>query len=199
MGIDATKAVKELLTAIAGTHEYYSPPDVDQRTAAWWWGQSDQDIGWAHGICALIAQEPIAQSIYLARVADDTSRYRRLKEWAYKAAVEFAGQRGSAQRRRSLVESYRLDWGHQAARDGLARALWPWMEDEMPGRDARCKQFGCGHQAFQRVRDAVTDRANQAFNDYRSDLENIVDGRWTRDMMDRHETVTGVNWADHRA
>lgn len=187
----AVEVVTALISSLVGTHERHEPPDVDQRTAAWWWGQQDEELAWAHSACRMIARESIGQPVYLARVAEDTTRFRQLKEWGYRVAVEFAGARGSGQRRRSMVESYRTDWGHQAARDGLARALWPHLLDEMPGRDARCKALGVGHQAYQRVQDAVQDRALEAFIAYKADLEAVVEDRWTRDMRGRWEAATG--------
>lgn len=183
-----------------GATKGHEEPDfhdaIGKRVASWWWGGNDEDIGGALATAKLIAKEPIAEAVYLARVADDTSKYRALKEWAYAVAVEFAGAKGSEQRRRSLVESYRVDWGHQAARDGMARGLWPWWVDEMPGRNAQADRFGAGHQAYQRVRDEVQSRTLEAFVSFMFDLGCIVEGRWTRDMIDRWEAVTGAKWRD---
>lgn len=183
------------ITKRADTYDA-DPPDVDQRTAAYWWGARDEDIQSALTTANLIAPTPIAQWIYLARVADDGSKNRPIKEWAYETAAEFVGRKGTGQRRRSMVENYRLDWGRQAARDGVARALWPEMVDEMPGRDARCKQFKIGHQSYQRVRDHVTREALDLFVNFRTDLECLMANQWTRDMKDRWEKATGANWAD---
>lgn len=191
----ATK-VEAIIKALDGTHMGDEAPDVDQRTAAYWWGARDEEIASALSAANLIAPSRIAQMLYLARVADDPSKNRQIKEWAYQTAAEFVGSKGSGQRRRSIVESYRLDWGRQAARDGVARALWPEMVDEMPGRDARCKQFNVGHQAYQRVRDHVMREALDLFVAFRADLECILANRWTQDMRYRWEKATGVNWAD---
>jgi hypothetical protein len=164
---------------------------VAKRVAAWWWGAPDDDIASAMTTAKLIALEPVNAAIYLARVADDTSKFRALKEWSYRVAVEFVGAKGSGQRKRSMVESYRTDWGHQAARDGMARALWPWRLDEVPGRNFQCARFGVGHQAYQRVRDEVEARTLEGFVNFMFDLACIVEGRWTRDMIARWEVATG--------
>jgi hypothetical protein len=167
---------------------------VAKRVAAWWWGAADEDIAGHVAVAKMIARDPINEAIYLARIAEDGSQYRKLKEWAYKAAVEFAGAKGSAQRRRSLVESYRTDWGHQAARDGMARALWPWLEHEMPGRNAQADRLKAGHQAYQRVRDEVQSRTLDGFIAFMFDLGCLAEGRWTRDMIARWEAATGAEF-----
>lgn len=191
----AIESARKLITSLAAIHEPNTPPDVDQRVGAYWWGRPDEDIAWALSMAHMIAKEPIAQNLYLAKVADDASKYRAIKEWGYLVAVEFAGAKGSGQRRRSQVESYRTDWGHQAARDGIARALWPELIDDMPGRDANAKRFGVGHQAYQRVRDAVMNRTKEVCDEFRHDLECAAADRWTRDMKDRWESKTGLIWA----
>lgn len=169
---------------------------VAARVASWWWGGNDSDIADALSTAKLISRDPIHEAIYLARIADDASKFRQLKDWAYRRAVEFAGAKGSEQRRRSLVESYSPEWGHQAARDGMARALWPWLEHDMPGRDSRCKASGAGHQAYMRVRDEVQSKTIDGFVAFMFDLSCVVEGRWTRDMIGRWEDATGREFRD---
>lgn len=185
-------------TKAAQTVKAFEQPDIHdevaKRVAAWWWGAGDEDITGHMATAKLIARDPVSEAIYLARVAEDTSRFRRLKDWAYLRAVEFAGARGSGQRRRSMVEAYRTDWGHRAARDGMARALWPWMESEMPGRNEQCARLGVGHQAYMRVRDEVQSQTIDAFIAYSFDLSCLVQGRWTRDMIGRWEAATGADF-----
>lgn len=184
-------------TKAAQTARGYDQPDTDddiaKRVAAWWWGGADDEIAGHLATARLIARAPVAQAVYMARIADDTSQFRQLKEWGYRQAVEFVGARGSGQRRRSMVESYRPDWGHQAARDGLARVIWPWAEH--PGRNVQAARFGVGHQAYQRVRDEVMGQALAAFVGYMFDLRCVVEGRWTRDMIARWEAATGAEFA----
>lgn len=172
------------------------PPDVDQRIAAYWHGAPDEEAGYTLSLARTIATHPIAQELYLARVAGHAGGNRAIKEWAYAAAVEFANSRGTGQRARRNVEGYRPEWGHQAARDGVARALFPDLLDEMPGRDARCKELKVGHQAYERVRDHIMREALDLFSGFRLDLECMLDGKWTREMIHRWEAATGANWAD---
>lgn len=89
---------------------------------------------------------------------------RRVKDWAYQHAAEFvASRRGPARFR-----GYALDWGHQAARDGLYRALW---EDEWtPGRLVRAEQFGCGERPYARLRDYIQHESKGLLAAFESDL-----------------------------
>lgn len=192
MNMETTKAA-QTVSMLAGLYERTDEPDAVQRTAAYWWGAHDEDVGWWLALCKLV-NSPIAQSLYIAHVAEDVRHARGLKDWAYRVAVEYAGSRGSGQRRRSLVEAYRADWGHQAARDGLAAALWPHIRDEIPGRDKRCDQFGCGHQAYQRVRDEVARQAGDLITGFAMDMEQCRQNRFSRDFRDRWELAAGRDW-----
>ncbi|WP_202844769.1 hypothetical protein [Luteimonas saliphila] len=183
-----------LTPKVRGHEEPDVHDEVAKRVASWWWGGGDEDIASHLSAARIIARDPIHEAIYLARVADDTSKYRQLKDWAYGVAVEYAGAKGSAQRRRSLVESYRTDWGHQAARDGLARALWPSEVEYMPGVNKQAARFGVGNQAYQRVRDEVQSRALDGFVEYMFDLGCLAQGRWTQHMILRWEAATGADF-----
>jgi hypothetical protein len=174
--------------------EAYSIPDVDQRIAAYWWGKPDPQVAWWLSLCRLVAEQPIAQSLYLARVAEDLSQQRAIKNWAYAKAAAFVGAKGSGQRHRSLVESYRLDWGHQAARDGVAIALWGDIMD-VPGLSGRAEHFHCGRQAYGRVRDEMEREARDLLAAFRADMEMCESGDFSRDFINRWESVTGGNWA----
>lgn len=177
----------------------YEQPDLNdavaKRAAAWWWGGTDEDIGAHLSMATMISHEPINCALYMARIADDTSQYRALKDWSYGAALDYVGAKGSGQRRRSMVESFRPDWGRQASRDGLAMVLWPHRLDEVPGKNKRAEEFKCGPQAYQRVRDEVQHRALEGFVNYMFDLGCLVQGRWTRDMIHRWERATGGDWS----
>jgi hypothetical protein len=183
-----------ILPKLKGHEERDLHDIVAARVASWWWGSSDEDIGGFVSMAKLIAPDPIHEAIYFARIADDASRFRQLKDWSYGVAVEFVGAKGSGQRKRSLVEKYDPKWGHQAARDGVARALWPWLEREMPGRNARCVTTGAGHQAYMRVRDEVQSRTLDGFIAFMFDLGCLMEGRWTRDMIGRWEAATGADF-----
>lgn len=184
----------ELVAQLAGLYARPERPDADQRTAAFWWGARDEEVGWALALCKIVADDPIAQRMYIAHAAEDVRHARELKDWAYRVAVEFAGSRGSGQRRRSQVEGYRTDWGHQAARDGIAIALWPHLRDDVPGIGKRCDRFGCGKQGYQRVRDEVQRRAGDLIAGFRLDMQEVLDGRFSRDFITRWEAATGRGW-----
>jgi hypothetical protein len=193
--VNATKIdkVSALIKQLVGTHEGYEPPDVHQRVAGYWWGKPDESVAWWLSLCRMVAPDPIAQSLYLARVAEDLTQRRAIKDWAYKAAAEFAGSKGGGQRKRSLVESYRLDWGHQAARDGVALALWGDIID-VPGIVFRSEQFGCGKQAYQRVRDDVKATAADMASSFGADMEMCLEGKYSRDFIHRWEDATRRTW-----
>lgn len=184
----------DLVAQLAGLYARHERADADQRTASFWWGAQDEEVAWALAICNTVAPEPIAQRLYLAHVAEDHRHTRDLKDWAYRVAVEYAGAKGSGQRRRSQVEGYRTEWGHQAARDGLAIALWPHLRDEVPGIGKRCEAFRCGKQGYQRVREEVMARACDLISAFRLDMQETLDGRFSRDFMGRWEMVTGRKW-----
>jgi len=182
-----------LLRSLPKGAEIDPDPDADQRTAAYWWGKQDDSVAWWLATCRMIASDPIAQSLYLAHVAEDMSQRRAIKDWSYAAAAKFAGAKGSGQRRRSVVESYRLDWGHQAARDGVFMALWGDLED-VPGITYRCETFGCGKQAYQRVRDEIASQARDIIASFRADMEACRTGQHNRWFTQRWEDATGQSW-----
>lgn len=189
----ALARASQAVATLVGLYERPDEPSAAQRTAAFWWGAQDEAVGWWLGLCKMV-NSPEAQSLYIASVAEDMRHARGLKEWAYRVAVEYAGSRGSGQRRRSIVESYRTDWGHQAARDGLAMALWPHLADEVPGIGKRCEQFGCGKQAFQRVRDEVCRQAGDLITGFDMDMEQCRRNRFSRDFTARWELAAGREW-----
>lgn len=184
----------DLVAQLAGLYAQRERPDADQRTASYWWGAQDEEVAWALAICKTVAPKPIAQRLYIAHVAEDSRHARDLKDWGYRVAVEYAGSRGSGQRRRSQVEGYRPDWGHQAARDGLAIALWPHLRDYVPGIGKRCEAFGCGKQGYDRVRSEVQAQACDLISGFRLDMQETLDGRFSHDFRQRWEGVTGRKW-----
>ena len=186
----------EVVAIVKAVFEAVEPPDIDQRVAAYWWGRNDPAVAWWLSMCRMVAKNPVSQSLYLARVAEDFSRKREIKNWAYTKAAEFAGAKGSGQRRRSLVESYRLDWGHQAARDGVAFALWGDITD-VPGPSRRAEYFHCGRQAYARVRDELERETRDLVASFRSDMEMCQEGRFSRDFIERWERATGAQWPAH--
>lgn len=170
------------------------PPEIDTRIASFVGGTFDEDVAWWLGMANMVASDPVGQALYLAHVADETTRFRQIKDWAYRVAVEFVGSKGGKQRKRSLVESYRVDWGHSAARDGAAIAMWG--AEGVPGLVVRAEQFKCGKQAYGRVRDAVQNRATDLIGDYRLSLKWARGDLYSSDHVERWEAITGRTW-DH--
>jgi len=189
----ALARAQDAVARVSGLYERPDEPSAAQRTAAFWWGAHDEEVAWWLSLCKMV-NSPEAQSLYIASVAEDMRHARGLKEWAYRVAVEYAGSRGSGQRRRTIVESYRLDWGHQAARDGLALGLWPHLADEVPGIGKRCDQYGCGKQAYQRVRDEVSRQAGDLITGFDMDMEQCRRNRFSRDFIERWELAAGREW-----
>ncbi|TPG50177.1 hypothetical protein EAH75_01385 [Rhodanobacter glycinis] len=183
----------EIVAMLKTVHEQREDPDADQRTAAYWWGHSDASVAWWLSTCRMVGSHPVAQSLYLANVAEDMSQRRAIKDWAYEVAAKFASGKGVGPRRRNLVESYRTDWGHQAARDGVFMALWGDLED-VPGITSRCERFGCGKQAYQRVRDEVCSQAKDLIAGFRADMEQCRTGQFNRWFTQRWEDATGRTW-----
>lgn len=184
-----------IVAKLAGLHEGYLPPDTDQRVAAFWWGVQDEEVGWALSLANIVAADEVSQHLYIASVTEDVRAARVIKEWGYRAAVEFVGSKGSGQRKRSMVESYRAEWGHQAARDGLVMAMWPHLSGDVPGIGKRCEAFHCGKQAYQRVRDEVQRQACDLIAGFRLDVAECLAERFSRDFIARWETATGRQWA----
>lgn len=185
----------ELVKELAGLYASREAPDADQRAAAYWWGAQDDETAWALALCARINPDP-AQALYISHVAEDVRYAVRLKQWAYRTAVDYAGSVGSGQRKRSQVAAYRPEWGHQAARDGLSIALWPHLRDDVPGIGKRAEQFRCGKQCYQRVRDEVTRQAADLIVGFRMDMEQCRTGTYSRDFRARWELATGAVWRD---
>ena len=165
-----------------------------KRVAAFWWGVQDQELVWALSLARTVSPDPIADKLYLTHATEDLRYMREVKEWGYRVAVDYAGGKGSGQRRRSLVESYRPDWGHCAARDGMAMALWPELGTGVPGLGKRAEQFKCGKQAYQRVRDEVMRQTGDLIAGFRLDLAEALEERYSADFRHRWEMVTGRVW-----
>lgn len=174
--------VEQIVSSLAAVH-LSEPPDVDQRTAAYWWGRHDEDIAWGLAMCHTAAKEPIACALYLASVAEDLSDARAIKIWAYNLAEEVATTR---HRHRLAVESYSPKWGHQAARDGVILGIWPHLREYVPGYAGRAKHYGCHWRAYLAIRDGVQCRVQDVVSGFRRDLSNLSRGLISNDFKERH-------------
>jgi hypothetical protein len=174
--------VDAILSALAEVHTA-EPPDIDQRTAAWWWGAQDEQIAWALCMCHTAAADPMAQSLYIAHVAEDLSRAREIKTWAYDVAQEIADE---PHRHRKAVESYRLSWGHQAARDGVALALWPHLAECVYGYSQQARRLRCEPRAYLAIREGVLSRVRDTIAAFKYDLDSVAKSSYSRDFIERH-------------
>lgn len=143
----------------AGVAEFY---------AAWASGRSSEAFSFAAGVATTSAGR-IAADLYELHVMGEhannyDARVRRVKDWAYIGAAEYA----ASQSRQGRITRYRRDWAHQAARDGLCDALWGHVRGT--GLAARASQFAIGERPYQRVRDHITARAKGAMSDFEGEL-----------------------------
>ncbi len=151
----------------------------------------DSRAGWLQQVGMISGT--LATDLFLTKTSWADRAWPRIKEWGYRKAVEFVGARKSAVRRRSLVESYRVDWGHQAARDGLAIALWG--KREVPGSRERALAFKCGQQAYRRVRNEVGEQATDLITEAAHFLEMCAGIRpVSGEFIRRWESATGANY-----
>lgn len=175
--------VEKIIAALSEVHVVV-PPDIDQRTAAYWWGAQDDSVAWWLAMCRTASRDQIAQSLYLAHVAEDFSSVREIKQWAYGAAHDIANEK---RRHRKAVESYSPTWGHQAARDGVALALWAHFAEMVPGYAARSRAFKCRAPAYLAIRDGVERKTRDAINAFRTDMTDLSKGFISQDFRRRFE------------
>lgn len=168
-------------------------PSAAQRVASYWWGGSDGSVAWWLSTCRRIAISPISQSLYLASVAEDKTKFSEIKDWAYDIAASLSETRGSGVRSRRLIESYREEWGHQAARDGVFKAIWPQME--IPGAAGRAEKLKCGRQAYIRVMNEVEREAVKLIMLFDDDMEMCRSKKFSQDFISRWELNTGKKWS----
>lgn len=180
-----------VLKALANTRKD-EPLDIDQIMANFTNAPlGDDRAGWLQ-MAGIVSSDKMAGDLYLASVAWADRRWREIKDWGYLKAVEYVGARKSPQRKRSMVESYRLDWGHQAARDGLAIALWG--KSHVPGSRERALHFKCGQQAYRRVRDEVGGKASELIAEFRHFVNMARTQQFSHEFIDRWEIATGNKW-----
>lgn len=161
--------------AVPQVHEHAPPRLVREWYAAWASGSLSREIaeefGWRVANARDIPDGPAAEALFDLHVMGRTARFdrnaRKVKDWGYIAAARFvASRRGTAR-----FKGYELPWGHQAARDGLWRAMWPEMAS--PGREARAKQFGITERPYVRVREHVRCEAEYLLLEFESVLSQL--------------------------
>jgi len=155
--------------------EAYSPPGIPELYMAWASGSLHWKASEAFADRVADARQMkfglVAEALFDLRAMEKSypanycKNSRRAKDWAYVLADEFvASRRGSAR-----FYAYTLAWGHQAARDGLFRAIWP--ELKTPSRERRANDFGCSERQFVRLRDHVRDEAKQLLGEFEALLD----------------------------
>lgn len=128
-------------------------------------GEAADRIGYAVAYAKSQCSDRIAEPLYTlyavgASGVEASAHIRATKDWAYKEAASYAS-RGR--------QRYRLDWGHQAARDGLCLALWPddiRLFAELPSNEQRAKQFGVGLGKYQRLRRHIQSEATKLIGEF---------------------------------
>lgn len=155
--------------------EAYAPPGIPELYAAWAGGslhwKSAQQFGEMVADARQMDGGLVAEALFDLRVMEKSrlglfnKNQRIVKDWAYVLADEFvASRRGSAR-----FYGYTLAWGHQAARDGLFRAIWKDLTT--PGREARCAALGCSERQFVRLREHVLAEAKNLLNEFEARLD----------------------------
>lgn len=204
----ATTATQAALKALAGTHDH-EPPTVFDIFADF--GQNnlgDDRAGWL--TLAGIVAGTLATDMFIAKASCVMGRKERFKEWAYLTAAEFVGADGSRQHKQSIVGPYAVDWGRQAALDGVALALWGGKHQDMiynglyvvnssgwhpiPGVIARAAQYKCSKQSYQEVRDEVGSQANDLIGEAALYLEMCRTGKFSGKFKRAWEAKTGGNF-----
>ena len=112
----------------------------------------------------------IGYQAWITDTADTDCHMAELAEWCKGLAETAATLKPLlGKRRRLLVESYRKDWGDQAALDGLVLALRG--KGSVPSLDSRAAEFGCVLRAYGRIRGIVAGCVVLQMTQYESALE----------------------------
>lgn len=158
-----------------GVHEYAPPRLVREWYSTWASGSLNWELceQFADRVADASQGESgrIAAALFHLHIMGRDAQFdryaRRVKDWGYTRAAEYVSSRRGPARFRG----YTVEWGRQAARDGLFRALW---EDEWtPGRLDRSRQFGCGERPYARLRDYMRHEAKRLLAQFESDLSQL--------------------------
>jgi hypothetical protein len=154
----------EAVAAVQG-YEPVEPRGVRERYTGWASGAPDEGMAFIVAGASNGSSDPVAYPLFDLHVMEfDACGYptkvRTVKEWGYAEAARYVTSR----RHQGRVRGYRLDWGRQAARDGLCLALWGHLRG--CGLAARAEQFGIGERGYQRVRDHVEQAAKQLLTEF---------------------------------
>lgn len=159
---------------------------------------TDGDV-WALSMAAMVMPDgnPGAEG-YLAKVAGTPLFDARLTLWGRVVAIGIAGSQHRAKgghRRVTYVPSYDETWGRYAVDDGLSLAING--KAEVNAAD-RVTAFGCGRQAYERIRDFVGGAMMSAIAEYQVALQWATGSRRDRVLAGRWEGITGLSWSDSK-
>ena len=146
--------------------EALAPPTVQERYTAWAAGRHDEGMGFAVGGAGWQCSDPIAPILYeihvlVQAVHNLPDRRRRAQQWAFTMAASFAA---SARLR------YGLEWGRQAAVDGLVLGLMDKDDSRaelgLMTNEERAEKFGIGRNRYARVRAHVRDETRALLSEF---------------------------------
>ena len=141
--------------------------------------------------CSTLPDSHIGYELWITWVADVPFFQRQLAEWA-EGLGELAAtlKPRIGERHRTYVESYRPEWGRQAARDGLRMAILG--PNFVPGLETRATELGGRWQAFKKIRNFVAGAATLQMQQFEGQL------MWAT-RLKRHDYATVQTLADMAA
>lgn len=159
----------------AQVFEALAPPTTEERYRAWAAGRHDEGMGFAVGGAGWQCSDPIAPILYeihvlAAGVHNLPDRRHRAQQWAFTMAASYA--------RRARLR-YGLEWGRQAAVDGLVLGLMD--KDDTRGElglltnEERAEQFGVGRNRYGRIRSHVRDLTRCLLSEFEGFVKNGLD------------------------
>lgn len=179
--------------------------DLDQRYARFCREPlSDDEVMWLGMADMVMPSGSVGFQLFITSRSGCDSYLADISAWSDMVADVIAKAKFKAKggtRHRAYVEGYDKRWGRVAARDGVALAMWGTAG--IPGINDRAKQFGCGSQGYQRIRDYVGGEAIVAIQEYKFALlwamgrmrDTGYDARYsalTRMQMDEHDSIGGM-------
>ena len=130
----------------------------------------DQAIWCLSLASSTLPEHHIGFEAWITDTADTDCHIPKLSAWCKSLAETAATLKPLlGKRRRLLVESYRKDWGDQAALDGLVLALRG--KGSVPTLESRAAEFGCVLRAYGRIRGIVAGCVVLLMTQYESALE----------------------------
>jgi hypothetical protein len=164
-------AVEVALNSLEATYDRAEPRGVEQRYVAWACGSvSDEGMGFAVGGAGWQCSDSIAPDLYEVHMTAATKQRAKIQQWAFEMAASYA---------LSARMRYRLEWGRQAALDGLVLGLMNRDDsrDELflLTNEERAEQFGVGRNRYARVRGHVRDLVRALLSEFEGFMRKGLD------------------------